>query len=73
MGECAMLGRGSTDLVWTLYGLYRSVRTRSIPKTNCAKIGCDQSMSGRHYALGINMASRRCFVEANNQWELPCV
>ena len=67
MGECAMLGRGSTDLVRTLYRPYSYVRTRPIPKvfitrsfevganlgrdqTNCAKIGCDQSLSGRRYA-----------------------
>ncbi|KAF3579552.1 hypothetical protein DY000_02034650 [Brassica cretica] len=44
----------------------------------CAKIGRGRTAMyvpgvGRSpWSFGIKKASRRCFVEANNQWELPC-
>ncbi|WZZ20644.1 hypothetical protein YC2023_122031 [Brassica napus] len=39
----------------------------------CAILGCWEKALVVWNQEGIKKASRRCFVEANNQWELPCV
>uniref|UniRef100_M4FJ24 Uncharacterized protein n=1 Tax=Brassica campestris TaxID=3711 RepID=M4FJ24_BRACM len=69
MGECAKIGRGCT----AMYGSVRTGRDQNMSRRLCAILGCWEKASPNDPSKGIKKASRRCFVEANNQWELPCV